>query len=371
MMIISVDNVVEYLLEKKLIDIESIVESDLNAIDISRNRPNIKVIRQKAKSYLLKQLDLINSRVPDIHPKEVLLYGLVRSDPTFSFLQDALPRVYDFDTNYKILITEFFQNHTSLWDLYLSKNPKNWNTDIAAALAAVMGNYHLKFESILQNDLRFYFLTRKTPWILSAHRPGPEILSNLTPEAIHITKIIQNYDISNELERLRNCWRTETLIHGDIRWDNVLVSDSEHDATPRLKLIDWELADYGDSAWDIAGVMNSYLVFWILNQTQKREPSTRYVFTPEYPLSEIWPSIRTFWFAYIKARKLKTTMVNELLIRSAKFSAAKLIQTAYELQPSPRFVGQSIMMVQAGKNIFHKPEDAIVHLFGIPFELRV
>ena len=54
------------------------------------------------------------------------------------------------------------------------------------------------------------------------------------------------------------------LVHGDVKFDNVLVQGASGPAeaavTPRLRLLDWELAGPGLAAWDLAGIVDGLLV---------------------------------------------------------------------------------------------------------------
>lgn len=51
-------------------------------------------------------------------------------------------------------------------------------------------------------------------------------------------------------------WQPRGLIHGDLRWTNVLLAKAE---TPQVWLIDWELSCLGDPAWDIGSVLADIL----------------------------------------------------------------------------------------------------------------
>ncbi len=50
----------------------------------------------------------------------------------------------------------------------------------------------------------------------------------------------------------RRAWQATALIHGDLRWAN-LLTDAE--AGGKLLLVDWELACVGDPAWDLGSAM--------------------------------------------------------------------------------------------------------------------
>lgn len=59
------------------------------------------------------------------------------------------------------------------------------------------------------------------------------------------------------LDSLLSSWQFETLIHGDMRWENCLVR-TDRDT---IHFVDWELANLGDGAWDVAGILHSSLVW--------------------------------------------------------------------------------------------------------------
>lgn len=59
---------------------------------------------------------------------------------------------------------------------------------------------------------------------------------------------------------------------------------------------------------------------------------------------------------------------NELLVRSAKFCAARLVQTAYgSLFSSTDLSNMVVYMIQTSMNIFNRTNQAILQLLGIPF----
>lgn len=75
---ISIDNVTGYLIDRGLINMESIVEDSLKIIDVSRKNRNIKVIRKNNVSYLLKQPYASDRRSAGTIRNEAYLYYLVK-----------------------------------------------------------------------------------------------------------------------------------------------------------------------------------------------------------------------------------------------------------------------------------------------------
>lgn len=52
------------------------------------------------------------------------------------------------------------------------------------------------------------------------------------------------------MRRARGAWRPVTLVHADLKHDNLLLARDG-----RLAVVDWEMARAGDPAWDLAGLM--------------------------------------------------------------------------------------------------------------------
>jgi thiamine kinase-like enzyme len=371
MMNISIDNVTNYLLNKKLIDPKSIVDGDLKIIDASRKNRNIKVIRKNAVCYLLKQATLADPYNAEPIRRESRLYTLAQTDSDFISLGEIMPRTIDYDSQNEILIIEFITNGQSLHQFNYNNQPRGvFQKAHGNMLGKIMANYHTIFEG-WHNIPKVSFLPRSFPFILFIAQPSPDIFSSLSSANLQLLKIIQQDRIINQFfENFATEWQIKTLIHGDFRSDNVVISHSENDNKSfHLKIVDWECADFGDPAWDIGGVFHDFLSFWLslLPITGKESPKELMV-SAEYPLQNTQAAIRAFWHAYRMTANIEDDKANVLLVRSTKYCAARLLQTAYEsLQSLPDLSNMAVYMVQMSANILGDIENAIVYLFGIPF----
>jgi aminoglycoside phosphotransferase (APT) family kinase protein len=170
------------------------------------------------------------------------------------------------------------------------------------------------------------------------------------------------------LDQADGLWREESLVHQDVRWDNCIVVVEPGGAGPaRLKLVDWELASKGDPAWDVASVFSEHLASWVLSVPVMGD--TQLGSWPElarFPLKRIQPAIHSFWDAYRRRRRFDLAEHDGVLLRSTRFVAARLLQTAIEqTQSSSHLTGFAVLAVQLALNILRHPDRAARQLLGL------
>src|SRR5262249_9071087 len=155
-------------------------------------------------------------------------------------------------------------------------------------------------------------------------------------------------------------------IHGDMKFDNVVVRAGEQ----RMHVVDWELADIGDSAWDVASILQAYLTWWIA--TLQRVPAEGPSDAAQYPLEAIQPASHAFWDAYISSRRLRARDADAGLERAVSYAGARMLQTVYEsLAWAPALTQQAVWQVQACINILKEPRAAASDLLGFPAGVHV
>src|SRR5258708_40271459 len=81
------------------------------------------------------------------------------------------------------------------------------------------------------------------PWRLSFHLMPHASMQNLSAANGQFMSILQSYpDFGQALDRIRNSWRRNVLVHGDMKFDNVVVRSAQT-ADQTMHVVDWELAD--------------------------------------------------------------------------------------------------------------------------------
>lgn len=106
-------------------------------------------------------------------------------------------------------------------------------------------------------------LNSKPPWIMSVNQPQLNDLLEMSPATTELVAIIQrDIDLLAVISILRDQWKPECLVHGDLKWANVIEL---HPGRSDLMIIDWETASYGDRYWDISGVAAGFFLSWLLS----------------------------------------------------------------------------------------------------------
>ena len=135
---------------------------------------------------------------------------------------------------------------------------------------------------------------------LAAHRdrfPVPVLVSS--PDTIHRSNDkAETYAL---LDAIGAEWRFDSLIHGDMKWDNVLVFPTP--AGLDFRIVDWEMADCGDAGWDVGAVLQSFFSVWIMSMPiGSGLPPEAYIGMASQPLEAMRPVLKAFWQSYASTR---------------------------------------------------------------------
>ena len=136
--------------------------------------------------------------------------------------------------------------------------------------------------------------------------------------------------------------------------------------------MDWETVQFGDPAWDIAGALQDFVLFWVSSMTQGVASIDEMVATARYPLIVLQSAIRSLWRGYKQTAQLAADESADLIGRAVRFSAARLIQSAYEMAMSAQALPvSSVLLLQISANLLADPQTGQVQLYGIVQEVSV
>lgn len=380
-MIITRENVAHYLLGRGLLTFESVVDGDLMVVEATSRNRNFKVIRRAAPGYFVKQVKTFEPQAVETLRYEAACYRLSKDDPEFAPLAALMPKFYDSDPIRHALVVELLDGVGSLSDYH--RRLGSFPVEVGAQLGRILGTYQRDMGERLREGTKSQSFARRLPWILSVHQTSADLFGSLSAANAQVLGIIQKYpDFQQTLDTLRQGWRFDTLIHGDIKWDNLLVSVSNADsASPdsagggasqaddglKLRLIDWELADFGDPLWDAGAVFQSYLSFWVFSMpAAPGVPAEQLAQSAQYPLEKMLPAVRAFWKTYSQTRGLGEAETSAALELAVSYGAARMIQTAYEsMFYAPQITASALYLLQLSLNILKSPNEAVSRLLAL------
>ena len=266
--------VAAYLLRRRLISRRSIVSGRLRIDDASSRNRNFRVTGAPGESYLLKQGLAADSA--HTLANEVALYR--RLAPVAAWV----PRFVGHDKKRGLLILEWIEGGEAL----------DRRGRCSPALAARLGRVLADLHAIAPDDED---LRRDAPWVLALHRPPLEALRYLSAASIELVKELQRDAAAcRAMEELHDGWSAAALVHRDVKWANCIADGGA------IKLVDWEMAGWGDPAWDVGSALAE--------------------------LAGHAAVARALWRAYVAAG----APAPELRVRALRFAGARLVQTAFE-----------------------------------------
>jgi Phosphotransferase enzyme family len=370
---ISLDDATPFLLEFGLVNPAWVIDGELTVSSAARRNRNLRVEGPKGTGFLIKQPDDWAAGGYRTLRSEAAFYAFCQEEPAAAAMRRIVPYLSYFEPDSPLLALELVPNAATLWAYYQAPEVKDLPVDVAHAVGHTLGTAHQIFrQRELLDHPRLAWLSTAVPWVMTVHKPVPELLASLSPANVQTIHLLQsNQGLAVRLDRLRQEWRHDTLIHGDVKSDNILVWRSAHDANIEIRLADWEMVQRGDPAWDLAGALQDCIDFWLSSMPLSDEmPMQKRVARAGYPLHVVQRSIRSLWSGYCAATAPSHREAENLLRRAVESSAARMIQTAYEISyHSPELLPRSVVLLQVGANILAEPERARVELYGIPMTM--
>src|SRR4029450_8013632 len=229
--------------------------------------------------------------------REAACYELARDNPALSRL---MPRLLRYEESRHMLVLELLPDAESLLNYHTRH--KGFPIEIGRMLGEGLGIYQMHAGAMLEDERLKTLLIRQIPVILTLARGGHAMLARFGRIGPAFSALIQQHkDFEELLEALGAEWRFDSLIHGDMKWDNILVFKASE--TVDFRIIDWEMADFGDAAWDVGAVLQSFLSVWIMSMPMASGlPPEGYIGMAAQPLEAMRPVLKSFWEAYATTR---------------------------------------------------------------------
>lgn len=347
--------VVEHLLRRGLLSPGAIVRGDIRVVTTERRNRNFKVVASIGPSYLVKQAKNAETVHSLTHEAAVLGALYERRDR----LSRHLPTRADFDPDLVILVLGLVPDAESLHDANLRR--RRFSAREARSAGRVLALVHGRPPPFELRD-------GALPATLLLHRPRLGLLTDLSRGNLRLLEAAQSDREFNEaLDELGRIWHPTSLIHGDVKWDNLVrVPGHPGQAPAHLLLVDWELAGPGDPRWDVGTLLSTFLSSWVMSIPMAGDGASQLVRLAMFPVQSMQPAARAFWAGYRSTARLYGDGAATFLDGAMRFAAGRLVQTAFEyLQMSSHLSANAVAMVQLAANVMRRPQRAATSLLGL------
>jgi hypothetical protein len=180
---------------------------------------------------------------------EVFILRLLESISLPPTLRAAVPRIVAFDADQQLLVLEGVAGFKTMREIALAR--RGLGVDELVRLAAVLGALH----RLDVNELRAAHPDRSLFFPMQS-------MMDLTPEEFargpgseYAAYVEAVQAVDEEIQQLGERWRPLRLTHFDVRDDNVLLAVDRPGRSDPLRLVDWELAGFGDALYDVGTVV--------------------------------------------------------------------------------------------------------------------
>jgi Ser/Thr protein kinase RdoA (MazF antagonist) len=355
--VLEQEDVARYLLDAGLMGPEAVLDGDLVIRDVSSRNRNFRVETRNGPCYLLKQ-GVTAETVAGVGHEAAIYQQLMQVD---SGLTQYVPRFYAYDPAPGVLVLELVRGAEDLRTAQLRTG--TFSAGPGAQLGSALGALHRATRELVGPAS-----PTTPPWILWVHRPNAQLFRDVSAASLELIRIVQGAaGFPEALERLRDRWEPASVVHGDVKWDNCLLTEPG-DGGEALKLIDWEAAMPGDPRWDLGSALSHYLSFWLFSiPVTGTDPPERFPELAAYPLDSMKSALAACWLAYLSAYGLEARPSSDWLLGVIEFAAARLVQTAFEAAQMMQQLTSSIVLhLQLALNVLERPQEAATRLLGLP-----
>jgi hypothetical protein len=363
--IITTRNLLQYLLAKDLVTSETVVDGDFAVIDVSGRNRNFKVIRKHNASLFVKQVRNLNEQSIAMLQCEAACYWLSLNEKDFAALAPMMPPFFSYDLERHVLITGLITKGENLWQHF--RRLQKVSPVVAGELGRLLGTYHHDGGDRLKDSPQAAIFPKQIPWILSPERRNSHPFKELSKATSQLFDHVEGSpELCIALDQLRDNWVPTTLMHGDMRFENCILSISNVESQFNFKIVDWELADMGDPCWDIGSIIQAFISARIISLRAVEASLSLKQFLTEQAPSWLKDALVLFCQEYLAALRVETKRSNELLERCISYGAARMIQSAYEyMQFSPHLSTNALHLLEVSSDILKDPTVAARQLFQL------
>ena len=261
-MFLTATNLLAYLTDVGLASGADIVDHDVSIIEIGRRNRNFRVMLSARPSLFVKQVPVVVPETRLALMREAAAGQLAIEEASLPTLAAVIPRLLRYDPRHHVLVHEVIPGARCIAEVLL--DPAGIACDLVGAVAATLGRIHR--ESARAGSLARVAscLGGEAPWVVEIGEKAERIMPTMDGASRELVAAIRSSPVlSASLASLGRDWRRTALMHGDFKWDNIVVAPGS-DGGRQIHIVDWELCNVGDPLWDVAGLMAALLQVWLL-----------------------------------------------------------------------------------------------------------
>jgi Phosphotransferase enzyme family len=353
---LTLESSVTHLLSLGLLDLASLVRHGLQIEEVPGRNRNFRVLGGPGQAFFLKQAPRGEIGTSGPLAVEASLYDWVAADARATALRAVFPRRRHYDPERSILVLDLVTDATHPHVLEDEAAPP-YLTALRRLVATTLAECH---RLPVTRDIGIGMgLPDAAPWVFDLARPAPASLRELAPAQLSVIQALQSQPGAlAALDRLRDEWRPTRLVHGDFKWNNVLVQQDSAGMPVGVLLLDWEMAQLGDPAWDVGAVMHAFIAEAVLGLelTDGTSPEAAAGLLGTL-IPKLVPAHRDLWGSYLASARLADAEAEALLHRLTSHVAARLLKSAYEWsQAEVRMPRSAAAILQLGINMLLRPD---------------
>lgn len=336
---------------ERRIRIGDVVHGRIEILDVSRRNRNFRVLVGDRGGLLVKQAgDPADAAWREVLASEAVLYRAFHDDPAFGGARWFVPRLLGSDARRGILVVDLVRPATTLTKFHLHGGRIAFPPAAGRTAGRILADVHVRGARAIRAG-RLAHLPGRYPMALKIRGlPGAPRPATGPADRAFLELVSRDASFYDDAPRLVDAWeKHETLVHGDVRWDNfLLTSGAGPPGEMNLRLIDWELACRGDAAWDVACFLGEYLRFWLTTAGLRGIRGAEDVEgRAAFRLSRCARSARAFLAAYRARARRGRSVARDLDARAAAYVPFVLVQIGFEhLQRQERVPGVSRACVE-------------------------
>lgn len=367
-MYLTASSLAPWMIRRGLLDPADVVRGCFAVEQIERHNRGFLVRSPPTRPLYVKQLTALDRFDIACLNREAHFLRLATTGDFFAPIRQAMPEFVDFDESRFALSVKLIADSTSF--LNRAESAGGIPQNIAHQAGELIAHFESRAGQTIAEALDPELCAGQPPWILSFHfDQGDGWLSQGQQELLRFLQ--DDSSITTALDRMRTDWTSDSLMHADLKWDNILAitasaAGNGSDCHAVCRLIDWEMVDRGDAAWDAATMLQCWWWYWVMS-TPPRELTTLDDLEEKRigAFDEHRPSLDAFWRGYV--HRLTAEAKQERLTHCLRLAAARLLQTTYELLPSAVEVSpQARLLLEMSRRFIEDPDSAQPFLPGVP-----